>query len=119
MAENTVNNINAFLNRSGKRTHQLKELAAELGLSRTRIVKSGKTRWLSRSQCMTVLLQLFYALVSLFRSNSADDEVAQALYEAVTAYMFAGVVAGVADLLCLLATLSQSVQRHLLDYSTI
>ena len=62
MAENTVNNISAFLNRSGKRTHQLKELAAELGLSRTRIAKSGKTRWLSRSQCMIVLIQLFYAL---------------------------------------------------------
>ena len=56
MAESVVNNISSFFNRSGKHTHELQKVAREMQMSRTKIVKSGKTRWLSRATCVQVLL---------------------------------------------------------------
>ena len=118
MAESTVNEISSFFNRSSKRTHELSQVAKELGVSRTRIVKSGKTRWLSRSQSVDVLLQMFAALVSLLHS-STGDLTAHALHTAVTAYTFVGVLCVMADILALLAMLSQTFQTNCIDYSTI
>ena len=68
---------------------------------------------------MAVLLQLLYALVSLFQSCSDGDDTAQALYKAITSYLFVGILASMADLLALLAHLSQTFQQDSLDYSTI
>ena len=119
MAEMVVNNISAFFNRSGKRTHELKKLASELQLSRTKIVKSGKTRWLSRGQAVSVIIQLFCALARLLASVREGDETVRALHHSVTTYMFAGVLASVVDILAMLSLLSQSFQQDTLDYTTI
>jgi hypothetical protein len=119
MAESVVNNISSFFNRSGKRVHELQRVAKEFGAGRTKIVKSGKTRWLSRAGCVEVLLQLFVPLIQLFQNLSSSDDVAAALHQSASGYLFVGVVCGMADLLALLATLSQSFQHDTIDYSTV
>lgn len=62
MAENVVNDMSSFFNRSGKRAVELKKVAEEFNIGRTKVVKSGTTRWMSRSSCVTALLQLFIPL---------------------------------------------------------
>ena len=52
MAETVVNHISSYFNRSGKRIGDLQAVAKEFDLSRTKIVKSGKTRWLSCSPAL-------------------------------------------------------------------
>ena len=42
--EATMNSTSTYVNRSGKRMHQMVGLAKEFGLSLSRIQKSGKTR---------------------------------------------------------------------------
>ena len=76
--ESTLNEISAYFNRSGKRTAALKELAAKFCLGQTKIVKSGKTRWLSRAGCVAVVVKLYYVLVQTFLEDK-DNEVAAAL----------------------------------------
>ena len=135
--EAIVNNISAYFNRSGtraiviivtcdcdcagKRTVELQQVAGEFDLSRTKIVKSGATRWLSREPegCVTVLLQLFPALAQLFRSAASSDDVAQTLYKGITSYMFAGVLVAMVDLLTVLGQLSRRFQADYIDYNTI
>ena len=82
-------------------------------------MKSGKTRWLSRSTCVRVLLELFIPLTQLLHRLSSSDEVAAALHDSMCTYMFVGVLAGMVDILSLLATLSQSFRRNSIDFTTI
>ena len=63
-SELTINEISAYFNRSPKVTVALSKLATECKIGRTKIVKSGKTRWLSREGVMVVLLKLFPTPVS-------------------------------------------------------
>ena len=119
MAENVINNISAFFNHSGKRTNELQKISRQFNIGRTKIVKSGKTRWLSRAAVVDVLLQMFAALSQLFMSNAQADDTAAALSKAFTTYMFVGILCGMADLLALLAELSRSYQKDTIDYSTM
>lgn len=79
MAEAVVNNISSFFNRSGKRIVELKSMAYAFDVARTKVVKSGKTRWLSRASCVTVLFQMFVPLYQTFQQLSSSDDVAAAL----------------------------------------
>ena len=119
VAESLVNQISSYFNRSGKRTQELGAVAKEFQIGRTKIVKSGKTRWLSRSGCVTVLLQLLTVLVTVFVSALEADEVSTALAHAVRDYTFVGVMCVMDDLLALLAMLSQSFQHDTIDYDTV
>ena len=119
MAEATVNQISSFFNRSGKRVVALKKLAHEFRIGRTKIVKSGTTRWLSRAGCVQVLLMLFPVLARLFAELAGDDDVAAALLVAIHGYTFVGCLAAMNDLLQMLALLSQTFQRDIIDYGTV
>ena len=57
--ESVMNEISSYFNRSGKRTARLQQLAKELQIGQTKKVKSGKTRWLSRAGCVSVVVKLF------------------------------------------------------------
>ena len=119
--ESTLNEVSAYFNRSGKRTSKLQALAKELKISQTKIVKSGKTRWLSRAGCVAVVIKLFSALVQVFTTdkNEADNEVAGVLLTSVSTYMFVAVLVAMGDFLPLLSTLSQTFQHDVIDYSTV
>lgn len=114
--ESPLNEISAYFNRSGKRTAALKELAAKFCLGQTKIVKSGKTRWLSRAGCVAVVVKLYYVLVQTFLEDK-DNEVAAALLRSTTTFMVVAVFAAMADFLPMLATLSESFQADVIDYS--
>ena len=119
--ESTLNEVSAYFNRSGKRTSKFQALAKELKISQTKIVKSGKTRWLSRAGCVAVVIKLFSALVQVFTTdkNEADNEVAGVLLTSVSTYMFVAVLVAMGDFLPLLSTLSQTFQHDVIDYSTV
>lgn len=116
-AEVTINEISSYFNRSGKRTVSLKALTAELDISRSKIVKSGKTRWLSRGMAINAICTLFAALVHLF---AADGEaVAQTIHSMIVEYSFASTLCGMKDTLGVMNKLSAAFQADLVDYSTI
>lgn len=119
MAENVVNEISTFFNRSSKRAHNLQEMAKQFDVAQTKIVKSGKTRWLSRGKCVEVLLKLLTVLVTVLGSCDKGDLTAEALHAAITSYMFVGVLCGMVDLLGLLNLLSQSFQHDIIDFGRV
>jgi hypothetical protein len=118
-SEVTINEVSAYFNRSGKRTVALNDLAQEFKMSRTKIVKSGKTRWLSREGAVKVFFQLFYVLVAVFVKDSAENEVAASIVPMLTSFMFIATIATMADLLKYMATLSKCFQFDTVDYSTV
>ena len=115
-AEVTINEISAFFNRSGKQTMALAELAKQFEISRTKIVKSGKTRWLSREGAVLVLFQLYIVLCHHLSADQGND-VAIAIYNMLTMYSFLATVAGMLDMLQYLGSLSRSFQSDGMNYS--
>jgi hypothetical protein len=73
--EKTMNENSSYFNRSGKRTSALKALCKEMSVTITKIVKSGKTRWLSRSGCVVALLKLFPVIAQVFAIDDENDVV--------------------------------------------
>ena len=106
--EKVVNAISAYFNRSSQRLDHMKEIVHELGMKTTRIVKSGKTRWLSRSQAVTSVFVSFYALVqNLMFSRDESDLTASVLMDVVTQFGFIAVIAFMKDILFQLFKLSK------------
>ena len=68
--ESTLNEVSSHFNRSGKRTTALKELVKKFALGQTKIVKSGKTRWLSRAGYVAVVVKLYHVLVQVFSADT-------------------------------------------------
>ena len=118
-AEVVINEVSAYFNRSGKRTVALKDLADTFKISRTKIVKSGKTRWLSREGAVKVFLQLFIALVAVFVKDSSENEVAAAIVPMLTSFMFIATIATMVDLLQYMAILRKCFQCDTTDYGTV
>jgi hypothetical protein len=114
-----MNEISAYFNRSGKKTVALAELATEFELTQKKIVKSGKTRWLSRAKCVSVLYGLFQVLAELFATDAIGNEVVASIYNMLVSYTFVATLASMVGLLSLLATLSQSFQSDHTDYATV
>ena len=56
-----MNEVSSYFNRSGKR---LTELCKELCIKLSKIVKSGKTRWLSRAGCVVAMVKVFPAVAA-------------------------------------------------------
>lgn len=103
-------------------------MSNQFEISRSKIVKSGKTRWLSRGDVVRVLVQLLPALVQVFRTASASastvtstttEITAAALLSGITSYMFIGILVGMVDLLALLNLLSKSYQHDVMDFGTV
>ena len=118
-AEVTINEVSAYFNRSGKKTVALDELAKEYKISQTKVVKSGKTRWLSREGAVRVMYQMLFILVQLFTKDSKDNDVAASILPMMTSFMFIATLATMVDLLKLMATLSKSFQFDNTDYATV
>ena len=116
--ERIINEISTYLNVSGKRTHELSKLATQMGLSQKKIVKSGKTRWLSRDRAVASLLVCYAALVSQF---GGDTETLNAaiIHQHLTSFSFVSVLVFMSDLLPLLAKLSAKFQADDVDYSQV
>ena len=85
-------------------------------MKRTKIVKSGKTRWLSREMAMVVLFQMYNVLVQTFQLDSSN-EVALAIWTMVSSYTFLVTVAAMVDMLQYLGGLSRSFQTDGINYS--
>ena len=118
-AEVTMNEISAYFNRSGKKTVALAQLVTEFDLTQKKIVKSGKTRWLSPAKCVSVLYGLFQVLAELFARDAIGNEVVASIYNMFVSYTFVATLASMVGLLSLLATLSQSFQSDHTDYATV
>ena len=115
--EKVLNEISTYFNRSPQRQGKLSKATTEFGINRNTIVRAGKTRWLSRAQCMDVLLVCYQALVQVFQED--DLTLSSALVaQYLVSFAWIGYIVFLADILSMLANLSKKFQSDMIDYST-
>jgi len=81
--ENFVKNVCCYFARSSKRKHAFRMIQNVVGAQEHRILKLAQTRWLSRQQVISRILEQWDALQLFFQSEAPADKVDDAggIYE--------------------------------------
>ena len=116
--EKVVSMTSSYFNMSSKRSHSLKQVCDELSISRTKVVKSGKTRWLSRSQAVNSIVACFTALVVVF-TDDTDSLVAGLILNEMLTFSWVAAILFLSDVLQLLHDLSLLMQTQCVDYEEV